>query len=276
MGEEDVRRQRLNVFRMRLLGATVVPVASGSKTLKDAMNEAMRDWVANVANTHYVVGSVAGPHPFPMMVREFQSIIGREARDQIMEQEGALPDAVLACVGGGSNALGMFAAFLDDAKVKLFGVEAAGKGLNTRRHAASIIAGRAGVLHGAMTKLLDDEDGQIRPAHSIAAGLDYPAVGPEHAYLADTGRATYLSATDDEAVTAFEKLARTEGIIPAMETAHALARLGEVAAQVPKNGIVAVCLSGRGDKDAETAEELIRQRDSIGAEGEESLAGGIS
>ena len=266
MGEEDVRRQRLNVFRMRLLGATVVPVTSGSKTLKDAMNEAMRDWVANVANTHYVVGSVAGPHPFPMIVREFQSVIGRETREQILRLEGALPDAVVACVGGGSNAMGIFAGFLDDAGVRLFGVEAAGKGLNTRHHAASIIAGRPGVLHGSMTRLLDDEDGQIRPAHSIAAGLDYPAVGPEHSYLAETGRAAYLSATDDEAVAAFEKLARTEGIIPAMETAHALARLPEVAAQVPKNGIIVLCLSGRGDKDAETAEEAIRQKESSGSE----------
>jgi tryptophan synthase beta chain len=276
MGEEDIRRQRLNVFRMRLLGATVVPVSSGSKTLKDAMNEAMRDWVANVANTHYVVGSTAGPHPFPLIVREFQAVIGREAREQILRQEGALPDAIVACVGGGSNSLGMFTAFLDDARVKLFGVEAAGKGLSTRRHAAAIIGGRTGVLHGAMTKLLDDEDGQIRPAHSVAAGLDYPAVGPEHAYLADTGRVSYLSATDDEAVAAFEKLSRTEGIIPAMETAHALARLPEVVAQVPKNGIVAVCLSGRGDKDAEAAEDIIRQRETESAAGDDGGELGVA
>ena len=273
MGEEDVRRQRLNVFRMRLLGATVVPVSSGSKTLKDAMNEAMRDWVANVANTHYVVGSVAGPHPFPMIVREFQSVIGREAREQVLRQEGALPDAVVACVGGGSNAMGMFSAFLDDPSVRLFGVEAAGKGLGSRRHSASIIAGRPGVLHGAMTRLLDDDDGQIRPAHSIAAGLDYPAVGPEHAYLAETGRAVYLPATDDEAVAAFERLSRTEGIIPAMETAHAIARLPEVAAQIPKGGIIALCLSGRGDKDAETAEEIIRLRESVSGDGDEGGPG---
>ena len=269
MGEEDLGRQRLNVFRMRLLGATVVPVASGSRTLKDAMNEALRDWVANVENTHYVVGSTAGPHPFPMIVREFQAVIGREAREQLLQKEGALPDAVAACVGGGSNSLGMFAAFLDEPKVKLFGVEAAGKGLGTRHHSAAIIAGRPGVLHGAMTRLLDDEDGQIRPAHSIAAGLDYPAVGPEHAYLAETGRVTYLSATDDEALAAFEKLSRSEGIIPALEPAHALARLPEIAAQLPAGGLLAVCLSGRGDKDAESAEDLIRQRDALGPELEE-------
>jgi tryptophan synthase beta chain len=263
MGEEDMRRQRLNVFRMRLLGATVVPVASGSRTLKDAMNEALRDWVTNVRDTHYVVGSVAGPHPFPMIVREFQSVIGREARKQMQERVGGLPDAALACVGGGSNSLGLFSAFLDDEKVRLFGVEAAGRGLRTRHHAASITAGRAGVLHGAMSKLLDDEDGQIRPAHSVAAGLDYPSVGPQHAYLAETGRVQYLTATDDEALEAFEKTSRAEGIIPALETAHALARLPEVAALIPKGGTILVCLSGRGDKDAEMVEELLREKESL-------------
>jgi tryptophan synthase beta chain len=260
MGEKDMERQRLNVFRMRLLGATVVPVTTGSRTLKDAMNEALRDWVTNVAGTHYVVGSTAGPHPFPMIVREYQSVIGREAREQLLEREGRLPDAVLACVGGGSNALGIFSGFMDDSDVKLFGVEAAGEGLSTRRHSAAILSGRPGVLHGAYTKVLDDEDGQIRPTHSVAAGLDYPAVGPEHCFLAESGRATYLSATDDEAISAFEDLARTEGIIPAMESSHALARLQDVAGQIPDGGVIAVCLSGRGDKDAESAEEYLRRR----------------
>jgi tryptophan synthase beta chain len=273
MGERDMERQQLNVFRMRLLGATVVPVATGSCTLKDAMNEAMRDWVTNVAGTHYVVGSTAGPHPFPLIVREFQSVIGREAREQLLEREGRLPDAAVACVGGGSNSLGLFSAFLDDPDVKLFGVEAAGEGLTTRRHSATITAGRAGVLHGAYTKLLDDEDGQIRPTHSIAAGLDYPAVGPEHCHLADTGRATYLTATDDEALTAFEDLARTEGIIPAMESAHALARLADVAGRIPDGGIIVVCLSGRGDKDAQIAEEALRRRSDSAAAAEEPGAG---
>ena len=266
MGEEDMIRQKLNVFRMRLLGATVVPVSSGSRTLKDAMNEALRDWVTNVRDTHYVVGSTAGPHPFPMIVREFQSVIGAESKRQLAEREGRAPDAVLACVGGGSNALGIFSAFLDDESVKLFGVEAAGEGLETRRHSAAILSGRPGVLHGAYTKLLDDEDGQIRPTHSVAAGLDYPAVGPEHCWLAESGRAKYLSATDEEALDAFEGLARTEGIIPAMESAHALARLTEVAGQVPAGGIVLVCLSGRGDKDVEAAEEMLRIRASSGDE----------
>jgi tryptophan synthase beta chain len=260
MGELDMERQQLNVFRMRLLGATVVPVPAGSRTLKDAMNEALRDWVANFDGTHYVVGSTAGPHPFPMIVRDFQSVIGREAREQILEREGCLPDAVVACVGGGSNAMGIFSGFLGDPDVELFGVEAAGEGLNTRRHSAAICGGRPGVLHGACTRVLDDEDGQIRPTHSIAAGLDYPAVGPEHCHLADTGRAKYLTATDDEALTAFEDLARTEGIIPALESAHALARLQEVAGLIPSGGIIVVCLSGRGDKDAQVAEESLRRR----------------
>ena len=272
MGEKDMERQRLNVFRMRLLGATVVPVASGSRTLKDAMNEAMRDWVTNVRGTHYVVGSTAGPHPFPMIVREFQTVIGRETRGQILEREGRLPDAAVACVGGGSNSMGLFAAFLNDADVKLFGVEAGGEGLNTRRHSAALLTGRAGVLHGAYTKVLDDEDGQIRPTHSLAAGLDYPAVGPEHCYLAETGRVKYLSATDDEALTAFEDLARTEGIIPAMESAHALARLAEVGEAIGDGGIIAVCLSGRGDKDAEMAEDSLRRRADVQDGGEDLRA----
>jgi len=263
MGQKDMERQELNVFRMRLLGATVVPVTTGSCTLKDAMNEALRDWVTNVAGTHYVVGSTAGPHPFPMMVREFQSVIGREARDQLLEKEGRLPDAVLACVGGGSNSMGIFAGFLKDEDVKLFGVEAAGDGLKTRRHSAAILAGRPGVLHGAYTRLLDDEDGQIRPTHSIAAGLDYPAVGPEHCYLAESGRAVYLSTSDEEALTAFEDLARTEGIIPAMESSHALARISDVAGQIPDGGVILVCLSGRGDKDVHIAEEFLKLREEM-------------
>jgi tryptophan synthase beta chain len=261
MGAKDIERQRLNVFRMRLLGATVVPVTTGSETLKDAMNEGMRDWVTNVHNTHYVVGSTAGPHPFPFIVREFQSIIGREARQQILEKEGRLPDALVACVGGGSNAMGLFAEFLSDSDVKMFGVEAAGLGLNTRKHSSAILKGRGGVLHGAYTKVLDDDNGQIRATHSIAAGLDYPAVGPEHCYLADSGRVKYLSATDQEALMAFEELSRTEGIIPALESAHALARLKDVADTVSDNGIIVLCLSGRGDKDAECAEEMLRQRE---------------
>ncbi len=261
MGAKDIERQRLNVFRMRLLGATVVPVTTGSETLKDAMNEGMRDWVTNVRNTHYVVGSTAGPHPFPFIVREFQSVIGREARQQILEKEGRLPDALMACVGGGSNAMGLFAEFLADADVKIFGVEAAGLGLNTRKHSSAILKGRDGVLHGAYTKVLDDDNGQICATHSIAAGLDYPAVGPEHCHLADSGRVKYLSATDNEALTAFEELSRTEGIIPALESAHALARLKDVADTISDDGIIVLCLSGRGDKDAECAEEMLRQRE---------------
>jgi tryptophan synthase beta chain len=270
MGAKDIERQRLNVFRMRLLGATVVPVVTGSQTLKDAMNEAMRDWVTNVAGTHYVVGSTAGPHPFPVMVREFQSVIGREARAQILEQEGRLPDAAVACVGGGSNALGLFSAFLADREVRLYGVEAAGEGLNTRRHSAAVLGGRPGVLHGACTRVLDDEDGQIRTAHSVAAGLDYPAVGPEHCFLAESGRVKYLSATDDEALSAFEDTARTEGIIPALESAHAMARLADIAAETGPGSVIIACLSGRGDKDAENAEGLLRRRS------EEADAAGIS
>ncbi|HEX3365889.1 tryptophan synthase subunit beta [Phenylobacterium sp.] len=249
MGAVDVERQKPNVFRMNLLGAEVRPVTSGSATLKDAMNEALRDWVTNVDDTYYLIGSAAGMHPYPVMVRDFQSIIGREVREQILEAEGRLPDAVVACVGGGSNAIGLFHPFLNDADVKIFGVEAAGEGLATGRHAAAINGGRPGVLHGNMTYLLQDRDGQIEEAHSISAGLDYPGIGPEHAWLHDVGRATYLSATDTESLNAFSLLAELEGILPAIESAHALARLPEIVKEVGKDGIVVLNLSGRGDKD---------------------------
>ncbi|MCS7186114.1 MAG: tryptophan synthase subunit beta [Armatimonadota bacterium] len=251
MGELDMERQRLNVFRMKLLGAEVVPVRSGSKTLKDAINEALRDWVTNVQTTHYILGSVTGPHPFPKMVRYFQSVIGREAKQQILEREGRLPDYVVACVGGGSNAIGIFWEFLPNEEVKLVGVEAAGKGLQTGEHAASLCAGTIGVLHGAKTFVLQDEDGQIRDTHSISAGLDYPGVGPEHAFLKATGRAQYVAVTDEEALEAFELLAKLEGILPALEPAHALAYTFQLAKNLPKNSIVLVNLSGRGDKDVE-------------------------
>jgi len=251
MGELDMERQRLNVFRMKLLGAEVVPVRSGSRTLKDAINEALRDWVTNVRTTHYILGSVTGPHPFPKMVRYFQSVIGREAKQQILEREGRLPDFVVACVGGGSNAIGIFWEFLPHDQVKLIGVEAAGKGLETGEHAASLCAGTVGVLHGAKTFVLQDEDGQIRDTHSISAGLDYPGVGPEHAFLKATGRANYVAVTDDEALEAFELLARLEGILPALEPSHALAYAFKLARQLPKEAIILVNLSGRGDKDVE-------------------------
>jgi tryptophan synthase beta chain len=251
MGELDMERQRLNVFRMKLLGAEVVPVRSGSRTLKDAINEALRDWVTNVRTTHYILGSVTGPHPFPKMVRYFQSVIGREAKQQILEQEGSLPDFVVACVGGGSNAIGIFWEFLPYEQVKLIGVEAAGKGLETGEHAASLCAGTVGVLHGAKTFVLQDDDGQIRDTHSISAGLDYPGVGPEHAFLKATGRASYVAVTDDEALEAFELLAKLEGILPALEPAHALAYAFKLARQLPKEAIILVNLSGRGDKDVE-------------------------
>lgn len=251
MGELDMERQRLNVFRMKLLGAEVVPVRSGSKTLKDAINEALRDWVTNVRTTHYILGSVTGPHPFPKMVRHFQSVIGREAKQQILEHEGRLPDYVVACVGGGSNAIGIFWEFLPHEEVKLVGVEAAGKGLQTGEHAASLCAGTVGVLHGAKTFVLQDEDGQIRDTHSISAGLDYPGVGPEHAFLKATGRAQYVAVTDEEALAAFELLAKLEGILPALEPAHALAYACQLAKNLPKDAIVLVNLSGRGDKDVE-------------------------
>jgi len=252
MGAVDVERQSLNVFRMKLLGAQVHPVKDGTSTLKDAMNEALRDWVTNVRTTHYVIGSVAGPHPYPMLVRELQAVIGREARMQIQEAEGHLPHALVACVGGGSNAMGLFHAFVPDARVALFGVEAAGDGIDTDRHAATLARGRQGVLHGARSYVLCDREGQISGAHSISAGLDYPGVGPEHAFLKETGRAKYLSVTDTEALAGFQRLARTEGILCALESAHAIAALPKVAASLPEGAIVIVNVSGRGDKDMGT------------------------
>jgi tryptophan synthase beta chain len=252
MGAEDVQRQSLNVFRMKLLGAEVRVVESGSRTLKDAMNEALRDWIATVRDTFYVIGTVAGPHPYPLMVREFQSVIGREARQQIRRVTGRLPDACIACVGGGSNAIGLFHAFRDDRKVQLIGVEAAGHGLDTGEHAASLTAGQVGVLHGNKTYLLQDETGQIRNAHSISAGLDYPGVGPEHAWLRDSGRATYVTVTDDEAVEALRLLTATEGIIPALESAHAIAHAVRLAPRLDRRRTLLVNLSGRGDKDMGT------------------------
>jgi tryptophan synthase beta chain len=256
MGEEDIRRQAPNVFRMKILGAEVVPVSSGTATLKDAMNEAMRHWVSRVRDTFYVIGTTAGPHPYPMMVREFQSVIGRETKRQIMKKEGRLPDVLIACIGGGSNAMGLFYPFKDALHVEMIGVEAAGKGITTGHHAASISAGSVGVLHGNKTYLLQDINGQIRDAYSIAAGLDYPGVGPEHGYFRDTGRATYVSVTDDEAIAAFMLVSKLEGIIPALESAHALAYAVKLASRLAKNKIIVVNLSGRGDKDA----EIILQR----------------
>jgi len=252
MGAVDVERQAPNVLRMNLLGAEVRPVTSGSSTLKDAMNEALRDWVTNVADTYYLIGSAAGPHPYPVMVRDFQAVIGIEARAQILEAEGRLPDALIACVGGGSNAIGLFHPFLADENVRIIGVEAAGEGMATARHAAALNGGRPGVLHGNKTYLLQDGDGQILEAHSISAGLDYPGIGPEHAWLFDVGRAQYLTATDEDALEAFQLCARLEGIVPALESAHALARLPEVAREVGKDGIIVLNLSGRGDKDLAT------------------------
>ena len=252
MGAEDVQRQAPNVYRMKLLGATVVPVTSGSKTLKDALNEAMRDWVTNVDNTFYIIGTVAGPHPYPAMVRDFQAIIGREAKRQIMEQAGKLPDALVACVGGGSNAIGLFYEFLGDESVKLFGVEGGGDGVETGRHAAPLSAGRPGVLHGNRTYLMEDDNGQIIETHSISAGLDYPGVGPEHAWLKDCGRATYVAATDKEALAAFHELTRTEGIIPALESSHALAYGAKLAKTMKPSQSIIINLSGRGDKDINT------------------------
>ena len=253
MGEEDTKRQALNVARMKLLGATVVPVTTGSKTLKDAINEAMRDWVANVHNTHYLFGTVAGPAPFPELVREFHRIIGDEAREQVLERFGRLPDVVAACVGGGSNAIGIFTAFVNDKNVRLVGMEAAGDGVETGRHASSLTGGSVGVLHGARTFVLQDDDGQTIESHSISAGLDYPGVGPEHAYLADIGRAQYVPITDSQAMDAFKLLCETEGIIPAIETAHALAGAIDLGKELGPGGIILINLSGRGDKDVETA-----------------------
>ncbi len=256
MGAEDVKRQALNVYRMRLLGATVTPVHSGSKTLKDAMNEAMRDWVTNVDNTFYIIGTVAGPHPYPAMVRDFQTIIGREARRQMLEQTGRLPDALVACIGGGSNAIGLFYPFIEDADVAMYGVEGGGEGLASGRHAAPLCAGRPGVLHGNRTYLMEDDDGQIIETHSISAGLDYPGVGPEHAWLKDVGRAQYVAATDDEALAAFHALTRTEGIMPALESSHALAYATKLAPQLSRDKTILVNLSGRGDKDIHTVAAL--------------------
>ena len=252
MGAVDVERQKPNVFRMNLLGAEVRPVTSGSATLKDAMNEALRDWVTNVGDTYYLIGSAAGPHPYPEMVRDFQAVIGVEARAQILEMEGRLPDAVVACVGGGSNAIGLFHPFLNDETVKIIGVEASGHGMGTDKHAAAINGGRPGVLHGNKTYLLQDIEGQITEAHSISAGLDYPGIGPEHSWLHDVGRARYLTCTDEEALAAFQLCAELEGIIPALESSHALARLPEICAEVGKDGLVVLNLSGRGDKDVAT------------------------
>jgi tryptophan synthase beta chain len=257
MGEEDVERQALNVFRMNLLGARVTPVASGSRTLKDAINETLRDWVTTVRTTHYLIGSVVGPHPYPMMVRDFQAIIGRETRAQILDLTGRLPDYCLACVGGGSNAIGFFYAFLRDPSVQLIGVEAAGLGLASRKHGASLNAGSLGVLHGSMGYLLQDDDGQITPAHSISAGLDYPGVGPEHSYLKQTGRVTYEAVTDQEALEAFQLLAQLEGIIPALECAHALAYLLKLSPSLSQEAMVILCVSGRGDKDVAHVERLL-------------------
>lgn len=252
MGEEDTVRQSLNVFRMELLGARVVTVTAGSKTLKDAMNEAFRDWVTNIRHTHYIIGSVAGAHPYPMMVRDFQSVIGKEARRQILKKEGRLPDVVMACVGGGSNAMGLFHSFIKDTDTEIIGVEAAGRGLKTQEHAATLVKGTKGVLHGALSYLLQDKYGQILPTHSISAGLDYPGVGPEHSYLKDTGRARYAGITDDEALAAFKLLCETEGIIPALEPSHAIAYAAKLAPQMRKDQVILVNLSGRGDKDVNT------------------------
>ncbi len=249
MGAVDVERQKPNVFRMKMLGAELIPVTSGSKTLKDAMNEALRDWVTNVADTFYCIGTSAGPHPYPMMVRDFQSVIGTEARAQMIEREGRLPDSIIACIGGGSNAIGLFHPFLDDPSVEIYGVEAAGHGVASGLHAASLTGGRPGVLHGNRTYLLMDPDGQIAEAHSISAGLDYPGIGPEHSWLHDMGRVKYISATDQEALDAFQLLSKLEGIIPALEPAHAIARAVEIAATKPKDHIMIVNLCGRGDKD---------------------------
>jgi tryptophan synthase beta chain len=257
MGVEDIKRQKPNVFRMKLLGAEVVPVTSGSRTLKDAMNEALRDWVANVENTFYIIGTAAGPHPYPAMVRDFQCVIGNEVREQMMEMEGRLPDSLVACIGGGSNAIGLFHPFLDDKGVKIYGVEAAGHGLDTDKHAASLTGGRPGVLHGNRTYLLQNDDGQIIEAHSISAGLDYPGIGPEHAWLKEAGRVEYVSATDAEALEAFQLCSRLEGILPALEPAHALAFVRRLAPSLPKDHLLVMNLCGRGDKDVFAVAEAL-------------------
>ena len=257
MGETDIERQAPNVFRMKLLGAEVRPVKSGSRTLKDAMNEALRDWVTNVDDTFYIIGTVAGPHPYPEMVRDFQSVIGREAREQMLEREGRLPDTLVACIGGGSNAMGLFHPFLDDESVNIIGVEAAGHGIETGEHAASLSAGKPGVLHGNRTYLLQTDDGQIKEAHSISAGLDYPGIGPEHAWLNDSGRVSYVSATDDEALDAFQLCSKLEGIIPALEPSHALAHVARIAGDLPRDHILLMNLCGRGDKDIFTVAKAL-------------------
>ncbi len=257
MGAEDVRRQNLNVFRMKLMGANVIEVTSGSKTLKDALNEALRDWMGSVGHTHYIIGSVAGPHPFPMMVRDFQVMIGREAREQILKAENKLPDCVVACVGGGSNAAGIFAPFAPDANVKLIGVEAGGRGMDLGQHAATLTAGKPGVLHGALSYVLQDEDGQTADVHSVSAGLDYPGVGPEHAYWKDSGRVEYVSITDAEALDAFQLLAQCEGILPALETSHAIAHVAKIAPKMKGDQVIVINLSGRGDKDCQEVARLI-------------------
>ena len=259
MGAEDVRRQALNVFRMELLGARVHAVESGSRTLKDAINEAMRDWVTNIRTTYYCIGSVMGPHPYPTLVRDFQRVIGLETRAQILEAEGRLPDVLVACVGGGSNAMGLFHPFVEDEGVRMVGVEPGGEGVGTGRHGATLVAGQPGILHGQRTYVLQDDDGQIFPAHSVSAGLDYPGVGPEHAYLKETGRAEYVSVDDTEALSAFVYLSRTEGIIPALETAHAIAHVRKLAPELPRDSLLVVNLSGRGDKDVAEARELLSQ-----------------
>jgi tryptophan synthase beta chain len=256
MGADDIERQAPNVYRMKLLGASVVAVESGSRTLKDALNEAMRDWVTNVEDTFYIIGTVAGPHPYPVMVRDFQSIIGREAREQILQQAGRLPDALVACVGGGSNAIGLFHPFIDDEDVAMYGVEAAGDGLDTGHHAAPLCKGRVGVLHGNRTYLMEDPNGQIIETHSISAGLDYPGVGPEHAWLKDSGRANYVAITDDEAMGGFHDITRLEGIIPALESSHAIAYAKVLAGEIEKDGMMIVNLSGRGDKDIQTIAKI--------------------
>jgi tryptophan synthase beta chain len=253
MGELDIERQKLNVFRMKLMGAEVRPVSSGTATLKDATSEAIRDWVTNVESTHYILGSVAGPHPYPMLVRDFHAVIGRETREQCLEKWGGLPDILLACVGGGSNAMGLFHEFIEEPTVRLIGVEAAGEGVETEKHAATLTKGRVGVLHGAMSYLLQDSEGQVQEAHSISAGLDYPGVGPEHSYLKDSGRAEYYSVTDQEALDAFQRLSRLEGIIPALETAHAIAYLETLMPQLTSDKRIVINCSGRGDKDVQTA-----------------------
>jgi tryptophan synthase beta chain len=268
MGTEDIRRQSLNVFRMRVLGTRVVPVTTGQRTLKDAVNDALRDWMASVGHTHYIIGSTVGPHPFPMMVRDFQSVIGVEAREQILEAEGRLPDVLCACVGGGSNSAGLFYEFLDDENVEMVGVEAAGRGLDTKEHCATLGEGSPGVLHGSFSYALQDSDGQTAPVHSISAGLDYPGVGPEHAYWKDTGRVKYTSASDEEALKAFYEFSRLEGIIPALESSHALVEAEKLASRLGKDKIIIVCLSGRGDKDCAEVARVTGQADLDAGTGE--------